>query len=214
MDLKSGWSIVAKLYENILPSMGAMKSFPLVYRWALTKYFGLNLPHPYIKQGIGQAKLLLRHAEGTSEAGTLLRASYKQLQLEVGTDECLFQLSFAEFGFLATECWIKSLWEFLWKYDIQWQQEHHPKSPRRMGDRLIMEWLREHHPSNHELEAINQCRLKIQALWLSDIVTADRTKLRNGIMVASANCSRFYNEIGPYPVQNPLQQTLRYGKVC
>ena len=43
-----GDDIVKKFYGGLLPLMGISRSFPKVYRFASGKFYGLELPHPYI----------------------------------------------------------------------------------------------------------------------------------------------------------------------
>jgi hypothetical protein len=81
---QQGNQITKTLYCQILPSLGACRNFPLVYRYAPASLNGLALPHPYVEQGIAHIGLILTHGAIDTPTGSLLRASLEQAQLEVG----------------------------------------------------------------------------------------------------------------------------------
>jgi len=45
-----GESITALLYRHILPTLGACRNYPLVYRYAPASLNGFAFPHPYVEQ--------------------------------------------------------------------------------------------------------------------------------------------------------------------
>ena len=90
--------IVHPLYSKTLPKLGAVGSFPLIYRYAPPTYGGLNLWHPYVEQGILHIHFFLEHASLLSLLGQLMRALYEQALLEVGLPGCLFDLDFTQWG--------------------------------------------------------------------------------------------------------------------
>jgi len=105
--------ITWKLYQGLLPKLGVAHSFPLSLCHAPNCLFGLGLPSILWEQGIAGLRLLLECGNGPSVAGSLLCTSVEQAQLEVGSIMPFYQLPFQQYGFLLTNCWLKSLWNFL-----------------------------------------------------------------------------------------------------
>jgi hypothetical protein len=50
--------------------------------------------------------------------GRLCNISLEQAQMEVGISSPILEVSFEDYGHLLTFCWIKILWEHLWKNNI------------------------------------------------------------------------------------------------
>ncbi len=70
---------------------------------------------------------------------------------------------------------MKNTWEFLYTHNIT--LEHDITVPNNMTHDLpIIHELSTNHPSVAELEALNQCRIFLQAYYISDIATASGTK--------------------------------------
>jgi len=105
--------ITKKLYQGLLPKLGVVHSYPLSLWHAPASLFGLALPSVLWEQCIAALCLLLECGNGPSVAGSLLQASVEQAQLEVGSLTPFYQLPFQQYGFLLTDCWLKSLWRFL-----------------------------------------------------------------------------------------------------
>lgn len=70
----------------------------------------LNL---YVEMGIQHVTLLLWETHSNSPTGKLLWMSIKATKVEIGAGGSLFQQSFARFGSLAMESWVKHTWHFL-----------------------------------------------------------------------------------------------------
>jgi hypothetical protein len=69
---QEGGQIIQGFYRDILPSLGACRNYPLVYRHAPASLNGLALPHPYVEQGIAHICLVLTHGAIDTPTGSLL----------------------------------------------------------------------------------------------------------------------------------------------
>ena len=85
-----GDDIVKKFYGGLLPLMGISRSFPKVYRFASGKFYGLELPHPYIEQGILALEMLLTYGNSECISNKLFQLEFEQFQLEVGSGTIIF----------------------------------------------------------------------------------------------------------------------------
>ena len=104
--------IVSKLYHTLLPHLGANHFYPLDLQHVPPKFQGLGLPHPFWEQGCAALKLFLEFSNTAWPEHMLIQTSLEYLQLEVGSGVKVLQVDFNHWGFLATECWLKSLWKF------------------------------------------------------------------------------------------------------
>ena len=58
---KEGDLMIKNLYSELLPTLGTSRNFPLVYRYSSLSYFGLNMSHLYIEQGIAATEMSLTY---------------------------------------------------------------------------------------------------------------------------------------------------------
>lgn len=85
---------------------------------------------------------------------------------------CPFQYDYGVWSGLATDSWVKSLWERINKFDLSLEIDYNSLNLRRENNRPIMEWLVREGYRGAELEAINRVRKYQEAIFVSDIATA------------------------------------------
>ncbi len=107
------------MYRTLLPRLGVNRHFPLALRHAPVKFQGLGLPHPYWEQGLAALKLFLEFSNTSRPESVLIQTSLELLQLEVGTGDLILCADFMKWGSLATPCWLKSLWEFVFLSSVE-----------------------------------------------------------------------------------------------
>jgi len=113
--------ITQKIYQGLLPKFDVLFSFPLPLYHAPSSLFHLALPSTFWEQGIAMLFLLLECGNGPSVAGSLILTFVEQAKLKVGSITPFYQLPFQWYGFLLTNCWLKSLWSFLSSADLHLQ---------------------------------------------------------------------------------------------
>ena len=116
---KKGEVITKALYKSLLPKLGANRNFPNVYCYAPASLQGMELPLIYIEQELGHLRQVLTHGAINTTMGSLMRISLEQGQLEMGTSIPFLEASFESYGFLLTDIWWKTVWEFIWKHGIR-----------------------------------------------------------------------------------------------
>jgi hypothetical protein len=60
----------------------------------------------------------LQHYGSNTNIGITLLVALEYLQLEIGVDDCAFHYDFDTWGHLATDSWVKALWEKVDKLGI------------------------------------------------------------------------------------------------
>jgi hypothetical protein len=169
---KEGEMITKELYKCLLPKLGANRNFPNVYCYAPASLQGLEVPLIYIEQEIGHLHQILTHSTIAMTTGSLMWISLEQGQLEVGISTPFLEASFESYGFLLTDIWWTTVWEFVSKHGIQlnYPNQHLPKLQRH-GDAFITDLLCTHAElSQTELQSCNCCRLALQVITMADIV--------------------------------------------
>lgn len=178
-----GKTLMGRLYRVLLPRMGSNRNLPCAIRHGPPHLLGLNLPDPFIYQGSKQVDTFIQLFGSATNEGKLLQISLEQLQLEVGIQAPVLSTDFTIYGFLATPCWLTSLWHFLSHYHITLDIDSTSISLQREHDGYFMDTifaLRLWSPS--QIHTINHWRLHQHILLLSDIFTGDGTRLRGDLL--------------------------------
>ena len=161
--------LTSALYKLILPTLGASKSLPNVYHFALLSLQGLEAPNFYVEQGICKVSKLLTHGD----SGNLTSELIAQLEVSIGTP--LLQVPFDQYGMLCTQCWVKGLWQFASEHHILLENPTYCTPPlQHKGNEYIMEHLvLMDYYGNADLIRINRCRIRKQVLTMSNIICSD-----------------------------------------
>eukprot|EP00985_Skeletonema_marinoi_P033854 scaffold42378_cov1007-Skeletonema_marinoi.AAC.1 len=104
--------------------------------------------------------------------GITLKAAMEHLQLELGVPGCPFDYDFSVWGHLATDSWVKALWERIDKFGIVVKLDYHTIPTPREHDIPIMQLMVDKGLRGTDLKRVNRARIAQEALFLSDITTA------------------------------------------
>jgi hypothetical protein len=157
-------------YYQILPLGGIIRTAPLNCQMVDAGFYCPGLPHLGVEALIAMANKLLMHFRSKTALGNLLRTSYSLLLLKLGVSFQPLQSSYQQFSFLATHTWMKMLWEKLDMFNITIQTAQSSlKFPRR-GDKFLV-FIEQGH-SREALLRLNQVRVHLQLIFLSDILSA------------------------------------------
>ncbi len=102
-----------------------------------------------------------------------LRASLEALQLELGCRDNPLDKNFSILGALATDVWLKAIWEHIWYYKFRIYLNYPIQPLLRGSDVKIMELLTERGKQGETLKGLNRCRLAHKAIYLSCVLTAE-----------------------------------------
>jgi hypothetical protein len=96
-----------------LPKSGYNRNFPRKLIYGPISHIGGGIDHLFSSQIIEQALIVMCHDPHKSFTGKLLRGTIETLKLELGLPGKIFDQDFKTVGQLATDCWVKHLWERL-----------------------------------------------------------------------------------------------------
>ena len=180
--------IVIPIFKTILPRMGINRHIAKCYRYGPKKYHGLGLRNLYTDQGVEQLKMLLRHGGTKSQCGILIQCCYEALQLEVGSQQPLFDLDYETFEALCTESYLKTVWKYVQEHKIKVTAPITIPKPARVNDVAIADAMMKHKSkfSDKEILVIKRCRMYMQVYYLSDITTGNGKQITE----AAYKCKR------------------------
>jgi hypothetical protein len=158
----------------VLPKLQVNRNTARTIVFGPTKYGGLAIPTVYSKQSYGQLAYFTGHVNLQDKTGKLLLISLSYLQLLSGSDLSILQQPFLPYKRWIENVWLTSLWAFLSqvKYKLVVTQEWLPVRAR-YNDQTLMTHFMALGFSRQQLGQLNRCRLYIQVIFLSDIVSAD-----------------------------------------
>jgi hypothetical protein len=169
--------IMAPVLQRGLSSSGICRNMAHDVVYVPLEFQGFGLNFPYTTQGIDHIEVLIQHGQANTITGQLIRASLEEAKLEVGLGGGLFMQDFKKFGKLATPGWITHTWDFLHKYSMTAEDTTKPLKLRRVGDAFLTQAFYENGIKGAALAQANWCRLYLQAITLSDIMTGDQKEI-------------------------------------
>jgi hypothetical protein len=138
------------------------------------RFGGLGIKSLYSIQGLGQLNLFVGHGRSKDKTSKLLLISLSYLQLAVGSSVNVFHLSPKNYGRWVDSCWLVSFWTFITKLKLQVSvADQWIPSLTRAHDKNLMDYFVGLGYSPAILGTLNRCRLYLQIITLSDIVSAD-----------------------------------------
>jgi hypothetical protein len=139
------------------------------------RFLGLGLPHLHVEQTIEGVQRILRFVKSKAVPGQFIRSTIQDHTVELGLPGNMFQHSFKEFGHLATQSKMKSMWESLERYEMKLEIKMDSLSLLAERDEFLMQAFFDAGYRGSILEELNRCRKFLHAVTLGDIATADGT---------------------------------------
>jgi hypothetical protein len=121
-----------------------------------------------------QVNMIMQHYHASTNLDRKLDASLRYLQLQLGTPHNPFTLDYTKWGHLAPLSWVKMLWQLLHHFDIHLYYMAFPTIPLPWErDQVIIEIFQAESLSPEMISGLGRCRGVLEAIFLSDITTAD-----------------------------------------
>jgi hypothetical protein len=170
-------------YYQILPLCGVVRTTPVDSRSLDSGFFGIGLPHPGVEALIAMSNKLLMHYGCDTATGRFMRVSYSLFYLELGLSFQPMQESYQKYNKLVTHSWMKMLWEKILMFEIHAVVRDVPLQFLREGDQFLMQVFIKAGYSGATLQQLNQVRIALQVLFLSDVLTASGGKVSLEILL-------------------------------
>ena len=121
--------------------LGICKNITTEWRYLPVCYRGMGLNNLTIEARTACLNAFLQHYGTDTSIGIYLTASIENLQLEMGVAGCPFDYNYVTWNKLATDSWVKSLWEQIQKLDLPVENDYKTLKMPREKDEYIIERL-------------------------------------------------------------------------
>jgi hypothetical protein len=155
--------IMKPIRAAALPALKINRHLSLVVVHGPQRYQGLGIPDLWTVQGILKLWIAIQHGDAPTITGNQLRASMELHTLEIGLPGHLLTHSFAQLGHLATNSWLKQLWEFCSESNIQVTSTTPQLTLARTNDEFLMKQFAAQGYRGKDLFNLNLCRLYCHA---------------------------------------------------
>ena len=172
-DMEVTETIFDKADYDTMPILGVARTVKRELRKLHPTFGGFGLFHLPMEQLICRINMLLQHYHTSTSISKKLDASFRFLQLQLGTPHNPLTLPFDKWGYLAPLSWVKMLWRSLDAFNIQLHMKYHCLPLPRERDQVIMEIILDGGFSTEEIKSLSRCRGMLQCIFLSDLVTAN-----------------------------------------
>jgi len=205
---ESQWEKI--LSPALIPSLhkaGVSKSISRASLYGPAKFQGFNIQHPYYTQQIKHVTTLLQEVHSNTQTGMILLATAEQLRLELGFPLDINTSDFNACSAYITHSWYSSLWKFLWKSPITITENFTDPPMLRQRDTYLMSLFSNSGYKGEELRLLNEIRMALQIITISDIATADGNSIRHSVVLLQHSNSLRCNFDWPRAV--PLSTNLK-----
>lgn len=115
------------------------------------------------------------HIWGGSTTGNLIKTSMEYMKLELVVQGSIFKLDYEIYGYLATDCWVKHMWEFVDENAIEIDDVVAEGTMLRGNDSMLTGKFvcaaKKNIIFSGDWETANRCKLYTKALIIVDIAT-------------------------------------------
>lgn len=172
--------ILRPLYKQFLPKIGVSHVLPLAFRYGSLEHYGLGLPQIQIESLIAKLFFYVMHNGINTLPGKHLQVSAEYVQMEIGVSQQFFLLPFSKYGFMASRCWLTSLWSEVSQTTglmVKYRMPGIPTPPRINDEFLMEKILLLQRYTKEQLISINRQRLYLHIMFLSEITTGSGTHI-------------------------------------
>jgi len=153
------------------------RSFPWAIFHGPWQWGGLKIPNLYTEQLIAHIHTILKFGNNLEEiTGSLLQASWEVLQLETGLAGKPTTFPEAIYDYVIPT-WLSHTWAACQQGNIQIIGYEAPFAPQWTNDMELMRVFIKQIYRKNDLKCLNQCRMYIQSIYLSNICMATRDAL-------------------------------------
>jgi hypothetical protein len=169
-----------------------------------TMFRGFGMFDLPTKQLICCVNMFFQHYHVSTNLSKILDASLRYLQLQIGTPHNPFTLNYTKWGaLLAPLSWIQMIWKSLHYFDITLYMSYPTIPPPRECDQVIMEIIFLHDLDATTIKGLNRCRGSLEALFHSDITTADGKYLEHFVFDPGGSAKHLQYT---FPREQPTRQ--------
>jgi hypothetical protein len=172
MQTKATKHIERQATKIALQRMGYSSSTPNGIVYGHTNYGGLDMIDVYMLQGAQNLVNFTRSMSAEHETHNAMKIAYLWWRFNDGRGQCPLQDTQSTYT-ISDSIWFTELKQFIQQYKLQIIMDDIMYPLLRQNDRYIMDLVHQQSYSNKIVSNINQCRLYLHVITMSDIVTID-----------------------------------------
>ena len=172
---------------KMLSFLGVNKNIKREWRTLPRSFGGVGLFSFPIEQMICWLNMIIQHFGVPSILGNKFLASLEALQLELGCLGNPLLEPYHKLHHLATACWFKVFWERLAFYKWMLYMDYPEMPLQRAGDASLLSIFLQANVTESSHASLNRCRLALELIFLSDMVTADGRNIDPTLLVPPAD---------------------------
>ena len=172
-SLEDAEGILNDIDFQLLPLLNVNRHIRTGWRKLHQLFGGIGLLHLPTEQLICRLNILQQHYGTQSIVGQKLSCSLHWLQLQLGHNDNPLLLDYSQWNHLTCRSWWVELWQSLHNSPVKLCLKYRRQLPPRKFDATIMSFLMDNDLPTTTLTIMNRCRNFLNALFLSDISTAD-----------------------------------------
>jgi hypothetical protein len=171
--------IMAPILTSTLPKAGFVRTYKRDVLFAPHSSLGMGLRYPYHNQFLKQLLVAVGQIQHATVTSSLLLASAKQLKLEVGFPGVLANIPYDTVGDYMTLTWWKDLLVYLHAHSIRIHDDASQLLANTTDDEFLMPRFIRYGYCKTELRLLNECRMFLQVVTLSDILSMNGTTIKD-----------------------------------
>ena len=136
-------------------------------------YKGMNIQHPYYKQGIQKIITCVQESFVGSQTEPLIKFVAEEFILEIGMPLTLGTVNWDIVGGYVTPNWLGHIAKFVSAQELDIKNNFHKTALLRQNNDYIKLCFIEHGYRKQDLYILHQMQMSLHAISLSDITTSD-----------------------------------------
>jgi hypothetical protein len=174
----------------MLPFLGVNQYVKMEWRQFGRTFGEIGLLNLLVEQFIRWMEIMLQHYHTGTTFSDKITALIAALQLEIGSCGNLLNKVFLECVLLATDCWIKAVWEraCFYKFRLDLGYVTH-RFPRELDQEIVDIFLTSN-VKGKDFISLNRCRIAHEAIFLSCKSTGEGTHVEQAFPFPLAHTER------------------------
>ena len=169
------------LCKYSLGKLGVVRTAPMTIATGPVRFGGLGLAHMYENQMIDHIHVMMQHGHLQTVTGKLLRISLENLALESGMSGDPVAIDVMNSRWITQRTWIGITLQAMREYGINMQSTVMGLQSWVSNDDMIMDGIEEF-CQGADLHRFNKVRMYLRVNTLSDLLTADLTKIDRTVL--------------------------------
>ncbi len=138
--------------------------------------------HPWYGQELSHLEILWESASRPTLEGDILQQAFESLRMELGVPDSITDVPYSLCGQSVTNTWLKTLWASSQEFGFRIEDSYASFKLFRHDDQFLMSAFLHQGYGPQQLKILNDCRMFLKVITLSDITTSCGTRLKPSVV--------------------------------